>query len=326
MREPTRGFLSGTGLALLLMAGTWFAPLEFETASSKARTMIGVFNTVFQPMIDLAGKGPLLGILGTVAIVCLAFGIGLRLPALPRVRPDLSRSRRERPEPEETDDQPATVRRRCDFSALAAAEQAPPSVLPEIPPRPEEQVDEASPDIEPHTAGGGAQIPDIRRQGEELAVFLENFAGLTAGRAPAYELGGEEISLLEEVLNEVRARFPDLRPMGMPSGLDDLRNLCIRRMVTGEAEALAALPDDMLAFVNEGYRLSSQDPHQMFGLAGVKQCNLYDHLSDLLLLQLSYDDVNEWRFGDMGLWHFWISPEDAAAGRWDKAELTFECS
>ena len=64
----------------------------------------------------------------------------------------------------------------------------------------------------------------------------------------------------------------------------------------------------------------------MFGLAGVKQDNLYAHLEDLLLLQLSYDDMNEWRFGDMGLWHFWISPADAVAGRWEKSRLTFECA
>jgi uncharacterized protein YwqG len=64
----------------------------------------------------------------------------------------------------------------------------------------------------------------------------------------------------------------------------------------------------------------------MFGLAGVKQTNLYEHLGDLLLLQLSYDDMNEWRFGDLGLWHFWLSRADAAARRWDKVTLTFECA
>lgn len=171
-----------------------------------------------------------------------------------------------------------------------------------------------------------AKIPEIRRQGVELEGFIAHFDPFAAGRDPWAIMSEDEIAVLKEAMGEARTAFPDLCTYRVPIRLDDVRNLCIRRMITGEPEALAALPDDMLAFLNEGYRVTSQSPHQMFGLAGVKQTAVYDHLEDLLLLQLGYDDMNEWGFGDMGLWHFWISPEDAAAGRWDKVKLTFECA
>jgi hypothetical protein len=171
-----------------------------------------------------------------------------------------------------------------------------------------------------------AQIPDIRRQGAELLEFIGQYDTFIAERDPWSEMIDDEIAVLEEVMKEARKSFPDLCTYRIPIKIDDVRDLSIRHMITGGPQALAALPDDMLAFMNERYRLTTQSPHQMFGLAGVKQSALYDHIEDLLLLQLSYDDMNEWKFGDMGLWHFWIEPRDAAASRWDQAKLTFECA
>ena len=143
-------------------------------------------------------------------------------------------------------------------------------------------------------------------------IVYEDFV---AGREEWAEMTVEDIAVLKAFMREARDDYSDLTTYHIPIKLDDVRDLCIRRMITGNEQALAALPNPMLAFLNENYRLTSQSPHQMFGLAGVKQDNLYAHLEDLLLLQLSYDDMNEWRFGDMGLWHFWISPADAVAGR-----------
>lgn len=175
-------------------------------------------------------------------------------------------------------------------------------------------------------AGDQAAVAERERQARELPTFAAALENLAAGRDPWAVLDDEERDVVRQALRALRNEFADLVRHHVPHSTDALADLCIRRMITGDDTALAALPDAMLAFINERYRLTSQDPHQMFGLAGVKQSNLYDHLDDLLLLQLSYDDMNEWRFGDMGLWHFWIGPDHATAGRWDKATLTFECA
>ena len=171
-----------------------------------------------------------------------------------------------------------------------------------------------------------SQLADRERQARDLPAFIAALENLVAGRDPWAAHDDEEFDVVSQAVQALRKEFKDLVRFHIPYSTDELANLCIRRMITGDEAAFAALPEPMLAFVNERYRLTSQSPHQMFGLAGVKQGALYDHLDDLLLLQLGYDDMNEWRFGDMGLWHFWIAPEDAAAGRWDKAALTFECA
>jgi uncharacterized protein YwqG len=45
----------------------------------------------------------------------------------------------------------------------------------------------------------------------------------------------------------------------------------------------------------------------------------------VMLLQLHYDDLMHWRFGDCGVYQFWISPEDLAKRNWAAAKMTFEC-
>ena len=170
------------------------------------------------------------------------------------------------------------------------------------------------------------RIPEIRRQGDELAAFLGTYRQFVEGKDPWTELTTHELDRLEALMREARDRFPDLTRYHVPVRMDDVRNLCIRRLITGDEAALAALPDAMLTFINQHYRLPGQSQHQMFGLAGVQQANLYEHLGDILLLQLGYDGMNEWRFGDMGLWQYWIAPQDAAARRWEGAQLTFECA
>ena len=169
-----------------------------------------------------------------------------------------------------------------------------------------------------------AQAADRERQFCDLPAFIDGVERLCAGRDPWAPLDAQALAAAKDVLKSARKNFEDLVWYHVPHSTDDLADICIRRMMTGDKRAFEALPDPMLTYINANYRLTSQSPHQMFGLAGVKQAALYEHLDDLLLLQLGYDDMNEWRFGDMGLWHFWISVPDAAARRWDKARLTFE--
>lgn len=44
-----------------------------------------------------------------------------------------------------------------------------------------------------------------------------------------------------------------------------------------------------------------------------------------LALQLGFDDLMFWSFGDNGDDQFWISPEDLARRNWDGVTLSFEC-
>jgi uncharacterized protein YwqG len=46
---------------------------------------------------------------------------------------------------------------------------------------------------------------------------------------------------------------------------------------------------------------------------------------NIMLLQLTYDDLMHWSFGDNGVYQFWIAPEDLIRQNWSAVKMTFEC-
>ena len=94
---------------------------------------------------------------------------------------------------------------------------------------------------------------------------------------------------------------------------------------TGEDEAYRSIPEVVRQFIDEKHLLPQGPLHQMFGegdsIQTIASCENADHV---MLLQLAYDDMMRWRFGDVGAYQFWIRPEDLGDGRWDRMRLTFE--
>jgi len=170
------------------------------------------------------------------------------------------------------------------------------------------------------------RIPKVDAQKAQLDELVYHFSAFVKGRSDWQEMTAEEIEVLKQVLHQARFECDELCRYRVPVNIRNLQDLCIRRMMTGDAEAFAALPDDMLEFVNRHYRGTSQFGHQMFGLGGCKQTALYEHLNDHLLLQIDYDEMIEMQLGDMGICQFWISPEDLAAGNFERTKVTFECA
>src|SRR5687767_6377618 len=56
----------------------------------------------------------------------------------------------------------------------------------------------------------------------------------------------EDLAVLQAFMSEARDDFPDLSTYNIPIKMDDVRDLCIRRMITGDEQALAALPSPCL--------------------------------------------------------------------------------
>lgn len=219
------------------------------------------------------------------------------------------------------DSVPGRIARQQESIAKSTAYQA---QLLEEPPGPER--DKKIADAQRHEQLSRGRIPQLEAEGAELVDFIAHFEQFTANRPEWEEMSPDEVAILKDAIRQAREDFPELCQFGLTWHPRDLGNLCVRRMITGDAAAFAALPEDMRCFVNENYRLTSNSQMQVFGLGGCKQSALYDHLCDHLLLQLAYEDLTEMRFGDMGLYQYWIAPEDLAAQRFDKVQLTFECS
>lgn len=171
------------------------------------------------------------------------------------------------------------------------------------------------------TAGYLAEeLEEIEAQCAALPEMAEALEGFIAGRYPWTPLAPEELDVVADILSEVHERFGDLVRQHVPGSLAQLATLSARAMVSGPPEALAALPDDMLERINRDYRLPPIDQHQMFGLpAGPRDVDR----GDMLLLQLGYDDMMEWAWSEAGPYQFWIGTDDAAAGNWSAARLTF---
>lgn len=161
--------------------------------------------------------------------------------------------------------------------------------------------------------------PDIPEPGNEPDAALPAMAaamdGFIADRDPWEPLTIEERDLVVEILDEMRRH--DLLGQGSTAhSLASLQALCIRTMISGPPEAFAALPRDVLMRIAGKHRVPPARQHQITPIS--------EHGEDLLLLQLGYDDMMEWRWKDQGVFRFRISPRDAAAGKWERARLSFE--
>ncbi|MCT2398836.1 DUF1963 domain-containing protein [Novosphingobium mangrovi (ex Huang et al. 2023)] len=171
-----------------------------------------------------------------------------------------------------------------------------------------------------------AALAAIEAQREALPDAITALDQFSADRDPWQPLTREEGEVIADLLTELHAGYGDLVRHHVPRSASDLATLSLRTMITSAPDALTAIPEDELARINRDYRLPTRHQHQMFGLGGRQQSARDDHRGDILLLQLGYDDMMEWRWGEMGLFQFWISPEDAANRNWEAVQLTFECA
>ena len=123
-----------------------------------------------------------------------------------------------------------------------------------------------------------------------------------------------------------RTGFEKLAGWRMPHSFEAMEALTLRTLVAADDDAYATLPEDARRVINEGYLLPIDSCHQMFGVpADIQGNSEIEEDGNRLLLQLAYDDVMFWSFGDNGVYQFWIKRDDLVARNWDAVKLTFEC-
>jgi hypothetical protein len=123
-----------------------------------------------------------------------------------------------------------------------------------------------------------------------------------------------------------RTEFEALLRWKIPVYLENLETVTLNRLLGGEDDAYATLPAGAREIVNREHLLPPGPGHQMFGQFVAIQGNAAEENYDrFMLLQLSYDYLQFWNFGDAGAYQFWIKPDDLKRGNWSAAKLTFEC-
>lgn len=159
----------------------------------------------------------------------------------------------------------------------------------------------------------GARLQALEEEAAALPAMVDALDRFVAGREPWELLTAEERDLVADILAEIHLRHGRLVQHALPHALAPLQAISVRAMASGEAEAFAALPDEILARIIAEHRVPAGLQHQIFD----------GDAQDLLLLQLGDDDMMEWRWKSPGTFQFRISAQDAAAGNWDRARLAF---
>ena len=171
-----------------------------------------------------------------------------------------------------------------------------------------------------------AQDADYRRQLAGIGAFDAEVEAFSSDRDPWTRMTPDEIERFKQLFDRGRKEFVDIVRYRTAHNLAEIATETMLAMATGDQAAFNAMPAPIRELINARYRLPSQGWHQMFGSGVDIQGNaIVENEGNHLLLQLVYDDMNAWRFGDMGAFQFWISPEDLAAPNWNGVKLTFEC-
>ncbi|ODA67356.1 hypothetical protein A7A08_01387 [Methyloligella halotolerans] len=169
------------------------------------------------------------------------------------------------------------------------------------------------------------QYDGLQRQLTGLDQFIAAVESFAGDKDPWALMAPDETKQFATMFEHAKQAFPELLRNRIPYRIDDLATESLLAMTTGDEMAFSAMPPAILDLINRDYRLPTQGWHQVLGLGLNIQGNAAaENDSKHMLLQLVYDDMMGWRFGDLGAFQFWISPRDLEAGNWDGATLSFE--
>ncbi|PPD43689.1 MAG: hypothetical protein CTY15_09120 [Methylocystis sp.] len=179
-------------------------------------------------------------------------------------------------------------------------------------------------------SGGAAQAEALARLNAQAAAFqhfVGEFVDWAKGRDPWSRMTGDEAAILWERLKRLQRDFGEIAREYYFQSFDRIEAATLVAVASAPDEIYETMPQDARDLINRDYLLPIDFMHQMFGPPAFIQGDSCAQAEEgkLLLLQLGFDDLMFWSFGDNGDYQFWISPEDLATGKWDRVTMTFEC-
>ncbi len=172
-----------------------------------------------------------------------------------------------------------------------------------------------------------AKIAEISRLESMFQGFVQETAAWTQGRDHWAFMTLADIAELAARLKRAADEFEKFTSFFATTRLEDLQSMTLRALASGPDHAYASLPEPVCALINRQYLLPPNCWHQMFGRGVEIQGDSSAMREDgyIMLLQLTYDDMMHWDFGDNGAYQFWISAADLAEQNWASVKMTFEC-
>lgn len=170
-----------------------------------------------------------------------------------------------------------------------------------------------------------AGLAEAREVAPNYKAFLAELREWVADRDPWTEMRADQVDHLEAQFARLGADYEKLPGYMIETHQRWLAKATWVRMATHPDERVwRQLPDRAREVLNSEHLMPTDRCHQMFGTGAYMQNAVWENADKTMLMQLVYDDMMLWMFGDVGAYQFWIDPEDLAAARWDKVNVTFE--
>jgi Domain of unknown function (DUF1963) len=180
--------------------------------------------------------------------------------------------------------------------------------------------------LEEDIAKGKAKLGELRQLEPAFKTFVQDTIEWVEGHDPWSLMRPPDIEQLDRRIKRVREEFKDFDAF-VPHRREDLETSTLVAMASADERGYAALPEPIRTLINRDYLLPSGGWHQMFG-RGIEipgDSVAMREEGHIMLLQLTYDNLMHWSFGDNGVYQFWISPTDLLQRNWAAAKMTFEC-
>lgn len=171
-----------------------------------------------------------------------------------------------------------------------------------------------------------ARVAELEGLSADFERFVRDVNDWVRGTQPWQPMPPDAVATLTSTFERGRTVFGELTRYRTPRSLDDLETETLLALATADDDrAYATMPEPVRTLIDTQYLLPTGGWHQMFGKGVDIQGNAaVENEGNVMLLQLVYDDMMHWRFGDKGAYQFWIPPEELARGNWSAARLTFE--
>ena len=180
--------------------------------------------------------------------------------------------------------------------------------------------------VEQELARREALLAETERPAAEFERFVRNVNEWVRGKDPWESMTPEAVEVFTAMFEQGKKDFPDFTRFYTPRNVVDLQTETLLALATADDRAYSTMPEEIRTLINARYLLPTDSWHQMFGKGVDIQGNAaVENEGNVMLLQLVYDDMIHWRFGDIGAYQFWISPEDLARANWANVRVTFEC-
>lgn len=163
---------------------------------------------------------------------------------------------------------------------------------------------------------------------QEIAVdaYASKVAEIVKVSDPSQLISADDAARLDELFEEAHSRdFKSFSRYILPNDWREYATDAIMLMASGPEEGYARLPEVWRDIVNSRYRLPIDHPHLMFGIgANIQGNEMFEDSEMRMLLQLGFDDMMYWPFGDNGAYQFWMSKAALEQGDVSSAKVTFE--